>query len=171
MVQRVPLTVRASLEAESSDKVVVALVTFTHPDLAAPIRVSSDPTQRLSLSPLKYGTVSNGNTFDFILMTAIVPDDMRASPPRTALQLDNVTAGLVELARSFSTYATATIELVMANQPDFVFQSYRRLMVTQCSFDESSVTFDMSREPFFSEPHGKRALKHLLPGLYTTASA
>ncbi len=49
----IPLTVRRAMYAEHSEECEVALVTITHPDLDAPVRVSSDPTERLSVEPLR----------------------------------------------------------------------------------------------------------------------
>jgi hypothetical protein len=166
-----PLTVRGILHAEHTGEMEVALVTITHPNLATPVRVSSDPTQRLSSEPLRYGTISNSIEYEFILMSAIVPDDQKGTPPRTAIVLDNVTAGLVALVRSFTSPATAEIALVLASAPDVVFQRYKRLRTIRCSFDDSTVTIDLSREPFTSEPFGRRQTKDGFPGLHGIPSA
>lgn len=167
----IPLTVRRSMYAEHNEEVEVALVTITHADLVTPVRLSSDPTRRLSVDPLRYGTTSRGNTFDFVLMSAIVPDDRKGTPPRVALVLENVGFDVVDVAQSFTDPATAAIELVLASAPDTVIQAYRGLRIVRCSFDDVSATFDLSREPFTSEPFGARQTKALFPGLHGLASA
>lgn len=167
----IPLTVRSAMYAEHSEEVEVALVTITHDDLAAPVRVSSDPTSRLSTEPLRYGTESRGEEYYFVLMSAIVPDDRKGTPPRVALVFENIEANFIETAQSFTTPATASIELVLASAPDTVIQAYRGLRIVRCSFDEASATFDLSREPFVSEPFGARQTKNFFSGLHGIPSA
>lgn len=167
----IPLTVRRTLLAEHSDEVEIALVTFTHPDLAAPIRLSSDPTERFSVDPLRYGTTSRGQQFEHILMSAIVPDDQRGVPPRLALVLDNVAVEMVETLRSFSEPATAVVEFVLASAPDALYQKFARLQTTRVAYDAESITIDLAREPFVSEPFGQRQIKHFFPGLFGLPSA
>ncbi len=167
----IPLTVRSAMYAEHSEECEVALVTITHPDLDAPVRVSSDPTERLSVEPLRYGTRSGGNEFEFVMMSAIVPDDRKGTPPRVALVFENVGFDVVEVAQSFTDPATASIELVLASAPNLVIQAYRGLRIVRCTIDESSATFDLSREPFVSEPFSARQTKNFFPGLHGIPSA
>jgi hypothetical protein len=167
----IPLTVRASMYAEHTDEVEVALITIDHDDLDAPVRLSSDPTERLSSDPLRYGTTSNGNEFDFVLMQAVTPDDRKGTPPRVQLVMENVGFDVVEVAQSFTTPGTATIEMVLASAPDTVIQTFRELSIVRCSWDESSATFELSREPFVSEPFGARQTKNFFPGLHGIPSA
>jgi hypothetical protein len=167
----IPLTTRRAMHSEQTGEVEVMLVTVTHPNLDAPVRVSSDPTQRLSVDPLRYGTISNGVEYPFVLMSAILPDDTKGSPPRTALVFDNIDSDMVALARSFINPATADIDVVLASAPDFVTQRYAGLKITRSNYDETSVTFDLSREHLTFEPFGARQTKVFFPGLHGIASA
>jgi len=156
---------------QQTGEVEVLLVTITHPDLASPVRVTSDPTERLSVEPLVYGTKSVGLEYQFVLMSAITPDDQKGVPPRTALVFDNIDADMVALARSFTKPASADLAVVFASAPDFVTQSYKGLRIVKVSYNEASVTFDLSREPLVSEPFGARQTKNFYPGLHGLASA
>jgi hypothetical protein len=167
----IPLSVRSAMYAEHSEECEVALVTITHADLDSPVRISSDPTTRLGVEPLRYGTVSRGEEYEHVLMSAIVPDDRKGTPPRVALVLENVGFDVVEVAQSFTDPAVALIELVLASAPDTVIQAYRGLRIVRCSFDEATATFDLSREPFVSEPFGARQTKNFFPGLHGLPSA
>ena len=75
---------RQAAYAAETGRVVIALLTLTHEDLETPIRISSDPTQRIeSLSTaadLVYGTVSRGETFVFLPMTIKLPSDTDEGP-------------------------------------------------------------------------------------------
>jgi hypothetical protein len=164
-----PLNVRAALQDQHTAEIEVALVTFTHASLAEPIRVSSDNTERLSMDPLRYGTVSDGETYEFILMSAIIPDDQKESLPRTSLMLSNIDASLIALMRSFTTPpASAEIALVLASAPDTVFQRFTNMTVTRVNYDESTVTLEL--EAFADrvsqrEPFGERQTRFRFPGL------
>lgn len=167
----IPLTVRGAMYAEHSEEIEIALVTITHPSLDAPVRVSSDPTERLSVDPLRYGTKSRGAEYDFVLMSAIVPDDRKGTPPRVALIFENVGFDVVTVAQSFTNPATAAMELVLASAPDTVIQAYRGLRIVRCAFDDVTATFDLSREPFVSEPICARQTKNFFAGLHGLPSA
>lgn len=165
------LTSRATMHAPFTDETQILLVTITHADLADPIRLSSDPTERITTDPLVYGTVSNGETYLFVIMGAMVPDDQKGVPPRTTLTFDNVAAETVALARSFLTPATVDLSVVFASGPDLIVQQFTGLQTTKVNYDESSITFEISREPFFKEPYGSRQTKSYFPGLHTILSS
>jgi len=59
----------------------------------------------------------------------------------------------------------------MASAPDIVIQRIRQLSSTRCSYDAARLTFDLSNEPFTSEPFGRRQTKHFFPGLHGLPSA
>jgi hypothetical protein len=167
----IPLSARRTMFEERTTELEVLLVTIDHPDLASPIYLSSDPTERLSTDPLVYGTISNAIEYQFVLMGAVLPDDRKGSSPRTAITFDNIEATFVELARSFTEPATVDLAVVFASAPDLVTQSYTGLRMTRVTYDESSMTFDISREPYLNEPFGARQTKNFFPGLHGLPSS
>lgn len=161
------LTLREAAFSESTGEVAVVLATITHPDLAAPVRLSSDPTKRLSVEPLKYGTVSNGETYEFVMMNAVLPDQIRGQSPRTALVFENVAADSAKLLRSITSPARISIDLVLASSPDVIEERYSDLMATRGSYDADKITLDISREPFTAEPWPSgRMTQARFPGLH-----
>ncbi|HEY5209301.1 MAG TPA: hypothetical protein VIJ42_07640 [Stellaceae bacterium] len=77
-MRRVSLNQRLSFDAAASDEVEICLIKISHPSLDAPIRLSTDATQRLSIEPLAYGTQSTWNSdggavadYSFLLMSAM----------------------------------------------------------------------------------------------------
>jgi len=167
----IPLTVRTAMYAEHTGEVEVALVTIEHDDLDGPVRLSSDPTERFSDDPLRYGTTSNANEFDFVLMQVMTPDDRKGTPPRLQIVMENVGFDVVEVAQSFTTPGTVKIEMVLASAPNTVIQTFRDLSIVRCSWDEASATFELSREPFVSEPFCGRQTKNFFPALHGLPSA
>jgi hypothetical protein len=95
----VSITARAAFQAAQMDDVAVMLAIISHPTLSAPIFLSSDPTERLSLDPLVYGTRHQGSDYPFVLMSAVLPDDQDKSPPKTTLKFENVSSDMVAAIR------------------------------------------------------------------------
>lgn len=82
------MNARLALEAEATDEIEVALFLIEHPDLEAPIRLSTDNTERLQSDPLIYGTRSSWRGSDpvtqpflWIVASAILPGDAEDDSP------------------------------------------------------------------------------------------
>ena len=161
------LSLRETLYAERSDEVAIALVTITHPDLDAPVLLSTDPTQRITIDPLVYGTISREEIYYFVLMSVAIPDEMRGAAPRSQLILENVTSDMAKVVRSFTTPADVRIEIVTATTPDQVERTFIGMRIVKASIDTSQVTLDITREPFTNEPWpSQRMTKQRFPGLH-----
>lgn len=161
------LSMRQAMTGASTDEVPVILVTIRHPNLAAPVRLSSDPTERLTLEPLTYGTVSQRETYLYVLMAARVPDSRERAAPRTSLVFENVDADMVATVRSVVTPATVDLALVLASQPDVIEARWTDLFVVAATYDAERVTLDISREPYTSEPWpAGRITPGRFPGLF-----
>lgn len=161
------LTCRAAMYAESTDEVAVWLVTITHPDLAAPVRLSTDPTARLSDDPLTYGTVSRGDAYLFAAAHLVLPDDEEGVPPSGTLVFADVGPDAVALIRSIATAPSITIELVLASAPDHVERRWSGLKVPSADYDATGVSLAFSREVMLSQPWPRgRMTKQRFPGLY-----
>lgn len=163
---RVPLAFRLIASQPYTSENKILLFKITHDDLEDPIYLSTDPTERLSVDPLSYGTVSNDDTYTFVEMAAILPDDRKGSPPRVSIAMENVDSSYVELARSFLTPARVDMSIVFASDPDLIMKSMTRLWLTKCSYTESSITFDIARFRSESLPAGRRMTKDRFPGLW-----
>ena len=71
------LTFRQTAYAQETGRVIIALITLTHASLVEPIRISTDPTEKLStpLLDIVYGTVSRGNQYIFLPIKLQIPSD------------------------------------------------------------------------------------------------
>lgn len=154
------LTMREAIFAQQTDKTIIVLFTFDHPELEAPIRVCTNPTQRLSTDPLIYGTVSRGNEYVFVPMDAIYPDDVEGQAPRAKLSLDNVSVeGLMEgvfrvsdIIQLVPTPASVLIEVVLNTTPDIVEVSWDELQTVKATFTDLTVELELSMDSFATEP-------------------
>lgn len=167
MARTVSISARAALQDGQTDEVLVMLVVITHPNLSEAVRLSSDPTVRLSADPLAYGTRHQGKVYPFVLMGAILPDDQDKSPPKTSLVFENVASGMAEAVRSIRTPVDVEIRLVLASTPDVVEVRYTRLRGVRATYDAAQVSLDISREPWTSEPMpAGRMTADRFPGLH-----
>lgn len=157
-MRRVSLTARMAHEEANSDEVLVMLIMVTHPSLAAPVRVSTDPTERLSIEPPLMGTRSSWMGADpdqdpylFAVTEAELPGDQEDAPAGFTLVLTTVDADVANLLTSFTDWATAHLALVFASQPDVVEEELRnaKLIVAEGGAGEIVLTF--SRKPIEDE--------------------
>lgn len=173
-MRRVSVNARRAFDAASSGEVEVALFSFRHGDLDAPVRLSTDPTARLSIDPLIYGTRSAWDDADplntpylFVLASAEIPGDMEDAPSAATLVLENVDNDIAKLLRSFTSRAEVRMAVVLASSPDVVEVEYRGLQLISSDGDVGEVTLSISRQPIEDEPAPMdRFTKDRFPGLH-----
>jgi hypothetical protein len=155
------------LYAQESGIVEVLLLEITHAALTTPIRLSSDPTERITMEPLVYGTRSNGFIYYAVLMSALLPDEQEEDPPKASLAFDNVDSDIAGLIRSIQTPADITMRVVMANTPDIIEAEYTGFKAQAATITAERVILDITRIPLTIEglPY-YRMTKSAFPGLF-----
>jgi len=153
MSRSVSLTFREAMNAQETGEVVIVLMTITHPSYPTPLRLSSDPTERLSETPLRYGTISRGETYLFCPFSTSLPDDVDERAPTARFMLQNVSRDLVEVVRSISSPAKAKIEVVLASSPDAVEIEYPEFDVKNASYNANIMTLELSIDALTDEPY------------------
>lgn len=167
MPREISLNARTSFNAGETSEVPIVLIKIDHDDLDAPIYLSSDPTVRLSDDPLRYGTISNDISYEFVLMAAVLPGDEDRAPPAAKLVFANVKTDMVAIARSVSSPPSVDMTVVLASSPDLVEVQYLDLKAVRRSYDAERLTLNVSREPITSEPWPfARMTKERFPGLF-----
>lgn len=157
----------AGLFAQEAEEVIVCLLTVTHEELEEPIRLSSDPTTRMSDDPLLYATYSRGEEYLYLPFEFTLPDDKSDSPPRVQLSLDNTERSLVAILRSFSSPATIAVELVLASEPDEVEIELPAMQLSDVNIDEGRIAATLVADPLINEPHpAGRFTPGSFPGLF-----
>lgn len=155
------------MAGQETAEVPILLLTITHPDLAEPMRFSSDATQRDSDTPLVYKTVSRGDDYYFVPMQATLPDDREDGVPEAQLRLSNVGRDLIEVLRSTSWPATVTMELVLASDPDGVEIEWPDFDLSSIDYDASEITLHLTIDALASEEFPAGAFTPgYFPGLF-----
>lgn len=157
----------AGMYDQETDEVVICLLTVTHPDLGAPIYLSSDPTERISLDPLIYATISRTQEYLYLPFDFTLPEDKSDSPPRIQLSMDNTDRSLVTLLRSISSPATILVELVLASTPNDVEIAMPSLELSDVTIDQGRITATLVADSLINEPHPARLFTPgAFPGLF-----
>lgn len=160
MARTVSSKVRKHVQSEIDPLVKVFLITIRHKDLAEPIRVSSDPTERVDADSINviYGTVSRGMTFFYAGFEAALVSDEEGAAPQTQLSLPNADRKLVEAIESMGPGPVAVdIELVFADTPDVVEVGLYDMELSKITYDESTISGIVSRDLLFQEPYPCRS--------------
>nr|WP_272212409.1 hypothetical protein [Marinicella sp. W31]MDC2878324.1 hypothetical protein [Marinicella sp. W31] len=173
-MRRVSFNARTAFDAETGGDIEVALFVFEHALLPEPIRLSTDPTERISAEPLIYGTRSiwNGanpvvDPYLFVLASAEVPGDMEDAPAAATLVLENVDNEIASVLRSFVDYATVHMAVVLVGSPDLVEVEYRDMKLVSADGDAGEVRIAIGRRPIEDERVPMdRFTKDRFPGIY-----
>lgn len=156
MARTVSKKVRKHVQAETDPLVKVFLITIRHKDLSEPIRVSSDPAERVDADSINviYGTVSRGLTFYYAGFDASLLNDEEGAAPQTQITLPNADRAIIEAIESMGPGPVAVdIELVFADTPDIVEVGLYDMELSKITYDESTVSGTVSRDLLFQEPY------------------
>lgn len=173
-MRRLSLNARLAQDAEGSAEIETALILIEHPELAEPIRLSTDNTERISDDPLYFGTRSTWRgsnpitePFLFVVASAILPGDAEDEPASARIVLENLDADMVELVRSFTDPADISIAVVLASSPDLVEAEFTGLRLVSAEITAGEITLALSRDEIELEmfPPG-RMTRLNFPGLH-----
>lgn len=123
--KRMSLPGRRVHDGTDTSAVELILIEITHPDLAAPLRFSTDMTERLTNDPRTYGTRSTWRganpatePFEFIPAEYEWPGDAEDEGPEARLILPVVTPSMIMTLRGFNDPATLHLALVISTHAD-----------------------------------------------------
>lgn len=173
MSRRLSLNARLAHEADYSGEIEVVLFHISHPDLEAPIRLSTDNAVRISVDPEVYGTISawrGGSASDpylWVIASAVLPGEAEDAPAQATLVLENLDNDMVALVRSFTSPATVSIAVVLASSPNRIEAEWTGLQIVSAEITAGEIVLALSRDEIELEPFPSgRMTKHRFPGLH-----
>jgi hypothetical protein len=173
-MRRLSLNARMAQDALASPEIEVVLFEITHPDLDAPIRLSTDNAERVSTDPLIYGTRSTWRganpvtePYLWVIASAVLPSDSQDDPGDARIVLDVLDAAYAEVLRSFTDLATVHMAGVLASSPDVIEVEVLDLKLTVAEIADTEVSLTLTRENIELEyyPPG-RMTRMKFPGLH-----
>lgn len=175
-MKRLPINFRASIEATGSDEVPVILIEILHPELEAPIRLSTDNADLIEETPEGQirGTRSSWRGADpetepflNILASATLPSALEQSPEAGSLVIENLHPKMADLVLSFQDIATISLACVMADVPDIPIRQSCDLDITSATITGGEITLQYSAENLEAEPWPvTRMTRSNFPGLH-----
>jgi hypothetical protein len=174
MSRVVSLNARLRQDAQADDEVEVVLLRFQHPDLDAPVYVSTDNADILSFEPFMRGTRSTwlsmaGAPIDYLFIgaSAVLPDEGDDGPMPAQLALEILDSGIATVLTSTVIPADVDIAVVMASTPNLVEAEFRRLKFASADGDAGLVMLTFAHRPVWQEsyPSGRQT-KQRFPGLF-----
>lgn len=168
------LNARLAQDAEASADIYVVLIEIRHPQLAEPIRLSTDNTERLSDDPLYYGTRSTWRGADpasqpylWVVASALVPSDIEDAPAAATVILENLGSDTVALLRSFTDLATVDMAVVLAATPSLIEAEFTDLRLMSHDISAGEIALRISREEIELEPFpALRMTRDRFPGVH-----
>ncbi|MBP1852680.1 hypothetical protein [Rhizobium halophytocola] len=173
-MRRISLNARTANDQQITDETYVVLILIEHEDLEKPLRLSTDPTERLSTDPLSYCTRSHWLTanpdadpFLFVLASANRPSDLEDAPAEGQIVLEIVDNGMAEVARSITDRPSISIAVVLASSPDLIEAEWTGMVITTHNIKGGEMTLSFSREDVEDEYcPSRRMTKDAFPGLH-----
>jgi hypothetical protein len=145
----------AAFSAETG-RCIIALITLTHADLADPILISTDPTQRIpaltTATDVVYGTISRGETYIFLPLRIKLPSDTDEGPGDMTIEFDNVHREYTAAIRSIFTPVAVNVELVLDNALDTVEAQWPEFLLTNIRYDAATISGTLKLETLEREP-------------------
>ena len=173
-MRRLSLNARLAQDAPASDEIHAVLMEISHPSLSAPIRLSTDNSERISDEPLVYGTRSRwrganpqAEPFLWIVASAVIPSDLEDAPAAATIVVENLDSKMAELLRSFIDAASLSMAVVLASSPDLVEAEWTGLQLVTAEITAGEITLQFSREEIELEPFPMgRLSRERFPGLH-----
>jgi hypothetical protein len=147
----------AALNAQSTDKVFLALLTITHPGMAQTVRVVNDMVN----------LTSRGNDYIALPFQIDLPAEIEEELPRVRLTIDNVDRLLVEAIRTLTSPPTIALEVVLASSPDTVEAGPFPFALRNAEYDSLVVTGELAFEDVLNEGFPAHSFTpNLFPGVF-----
>lgn len=172
MSRAISRAARDAQDAAATDDGEIVLIKFAHVDLDRPIRVSSDPTDVVSIDPYLRGTYStwltnDGSPWLFVGMAVQPPDDAKDAPAQGSLVIDPLDTRIAEVLTSTITPARVDMAVVMRSSPDFVERQFRGLLLSNAEGYDGLISLSFSRRHEIDEAcPAHRATKDRFPGMH-----
>lgn len=129
MARSLSNTLLNQLFAQESNDPFLCLLTLSHADFASDIFLVNNSVD----------VISRGETYSAFPMRVILPADDGERAPQVTLELDNVSLELIDELRNITDPIGATLELILASDPDTVEISYEELKLKSITYDSKKI--------------------------------
>lgn len=147
----------AQMFGQQSDDPFLTLVTLSHPDFAADIRLVNNTAN----------IISNGLEFQAFPMRIVLPRDDGESAREVSIEFDNVALELIDDIRAVTDFIDVRLEMVLASLPDAVQMSYDELKIHSINYNKSRISARLILDSFLNtEISSEKYTPTNYPGLF-----
>lgn len=132
---------QAIFDQETGEAFLI-LLEIDHPDLAAPIRVTSDAVD----------TIHDSNTYVPYIFDFKLPTDEEDSPPQAQVVIDNVSVDIANSLRQINSPASFVVTIVRGDDPSDIVAKFEDLELVKVDGDALQIQGDLQGESVVSEP-------------------
>ena len=123
-------TATRELAAQDCATAWLVLLEIGHPQLPAPLRLTSDGV----------ATISNGASYEPFPFEVTLPDDAEGRAPRAQIRIDNTSQEIIAILRGLTTPAALTVQIVRASSPDVIEREWSGLEWQTSTYDMAAIT-------------------------------
>jgi hypothetical protein len=139
--------------AQETDDVFIVLVTLDSDELEEPIRIASDPFEKLEeLGEDIYGVTSNGVQYVFMPFDIWLPRDDKSGIVTAKLSIQNTDRRIVETARRVTRPVNVKMQCVLASAPNDVELEFDFFQLSNVKYDVMTVDGDLTLNYWGLEP-------------------
>ena len=158
MSRRLSFPGRRHFDASADAAVALVLIEISHPSLDAPLRFSTDMTERLSDDPLSYGTRSAWRgadpatqPFSFAAVDVEWPGERADTGPEARLFVSAIGTDVIDALRSVTEPPVVHMAKVLSTQPDVIEEECLDLEMHDVSADAVTLECALSHLPIWVE--------------------
>lgn len=152
---KVSMEAQKVLYQEETGDYPILLLTIDHPSLDDPIRISTDSTERSSLTTdeqVVYCTISNNLEYVFYPVEITLPSEDETKAPTVTMSIANTGKQIVDIVRSFPTSPTVRMDLVLGSNPDKIEGSFSGFKFETIDIDIMTISGDLVLDILTTEP-------------------
>jgi hypothetical protein len=157
MPRPVSSTLRASVFAQNTEQVYLALLVISHADITTLRFVCN--TEDITSN----GSVYTGYPFDIHL-----PQEREDQPPQIPITIDNVDRAIVDEIRSLVSAPDISLTMVLASSPDTIEYGPVEATLRNVQWNLGTITGDLQMEDLLNESYpGYAFTPQTAPGLFS----
>lgn len=144
MARELSVTAKQAVYATQTGEVFLVLLELSHPQMAEPIRVTSDGI----------ATVVDGVTYQPYPFQIAMPPDADDAPPRVQLAIDAIDRSIIQAVRGLSGEPITVRQwVVLASSPSTVEAGPFEFKMREVEYDAYTVTGSLQYADLVGEPY------------------
>jgi len=144
-------TFKQAAFASETEKVVIALLTFSSDELVTPIYVASDAYELLPEANVK-GVLSNEIEYVYLPFDIYLPRDDKTGTVSAKLRIENIDRQIIGTLRSITKPVSIKIQIVLSDDVDRIEVEYDNFKLSNVTYNAMYIEGDITLDYWGLEP-------------------